>query len=79
MKFDVTLPDLGEDTVSEVILSAWLAEEGAQLDEGDDLLELTTDKAAFTLPCPRKGVLVSKSVCEGEVVQVGKALCALEV
>ena len=79
MKFDVTLPDLGEDTVSEVILSAWLAEEGAQLDEGDDLLELTTDKAAFTLPCPRKGVLVSKSVGEGEVVHVGKALCALEV
>ena len=79
MKFDVTLPDLGEDTVSEVILSAWLAEEGAQLDEGDDLLELTTDKAAFTLPCPRKGILVSKSVDEGEIVHVGKALCALEV
>ena len=79
MRFEVTLPDLGEDTVSEVTLSAWLVEEGAELNEGDDLLELTTDKAAFTLPCPRSGILVSKSAGEGEVIKVGAALCALQL
>lgn len=79
MRIDVTLPDLGEDTVSEVTISAWLADEGDRLAEGDDLLELTTDKAAFTVPCPRAGIVREKCVAEGETVKVGAVLCALEV
>ena len=47
MKFEVRLPDLGDDAEQQVTVSAWMAETGAALSEGDDLLEITTDKAAF--------------------------------
>ena len=78
MKVPVTLPDLGEDTTTEVILSAWLVSRGQRIDEGEDLVELTTDKAAFTLPCPTAGVLIEILAPEGEVVTVGAVLGTLE-
>lgn len=79
MRVEVTLPDLGEDSVQAVTVSGWLADAGASLQEGDDLLELTTDKAAFTLPAPRAGVLAERLVNEGDEINVGDPLCVLEV
>lgn len=79
MRIEVTLPDLGEDSVGSVTVAGWLARPGAALDEGDDLMELTTDKAAFTLPCPRAGTLVSTLVGEGDEIAVGTPLCVLEI
>ncbi len=79
MQIEVTLPDLGEDSVQAVTVSSWLANPGQSLGEGDDLLELTTDKAAFTLPCPRGGTLAQTLVGEGDKIRVGDALCVLEV
>lgn len=79
MRIEVTLPDLGEDSVQAVTVSSWLARLGQPMCEGDDLLELTTDKAAFTLPCPRPGTLARTLVGEGDKIRVGDALCVLEV
>lgn len=79
MRVEVTLPDLGEDSVQAVTVSGWLADMGASLNEGDDLLELTTDKAAFTLPSPRAGVLRERLVGEGDEIHVGDKLCVLDV
>jgi 2-oxoisovalerate dehydrogenase E2 component (dihydrolipoyl transacylase) len=79
MRIEVTLPDLGEDSVDGVTVASWLAPTGAALHQGDDLIELTTDKAAFTLPCPRDGTLVRTLVGEGDDIEVGTALCVLEV
>lgn len=78
MQTTVTLPDLGEDSVQAVTVSGWLAAPGQALREGDDLLELTTDKAAFTLPCPRPGTLARTLVGEGDKIRVGDTLCILE-
>lgn len=79
MIIDVQLPDLGDDGVVEVSISAWLAEVGAALVEGDDLLEITTDKAAFCVPCPRSGVLKETRVRPGDDIRVGDVICALEI
>lgn len=79
MRVDVELPSMGDDAESEAVVAYWAAEVGAQLDEGDDLVELTTDKAAFTLPAPRRGRLVERRVAEGDSVSVGDVLCVLEV
>lgn len=79
MNIEIRLPDLGEDTVSEVTISEWLAEVGSELSEGDDLLELTTDKAAFCLPCPKGGVLVEQRVKVGDDLKVGDVVCILDV
>jgi len=55
------------------------AEPGDALSEGDDLLEITTDKAAFCVPVPQNGRLVETRVAEDDVVHVGDVICILEV
>lgn len=79
MRVEVTLPDLGEDAESQVTVSQWLADTGSHVNEGDDLVELTTDKAAFTLPSPQAGVLADTCVGPDDIVTVGDVICILEV
>jgi len=80
MRFDVVLPSLGDesDAVTEGTVAVWHAENGATVAEGDDLVELTTDKAAFVLPAPKAGTVVERRVNEGDKVAVGDVLCVLE-
>lgn len=79
MKVEVKLPDLGDEAVEDVSVSAWLSDIGAVLHEGDDLLEITTDKAAFCVPCPRDGVLSETRVKPGDEIKVGDTICVLDV
>ncbi len=79
MKFEVRLPGLGEDTTDIVTVSSWLAKIGDDLKEGDDLLELTTDKAAFSLPAPQDGILSELLVQDGDEINVGDTVCIFEV
>ena len=72
------LPSMGEDSPEEAIVSYWLVEEGEEVRKGEDLIELTTDKAAFSLPSPVTGTLVEKLVEEGDEALVGSVLCILE-
>lgn len=80
MRVEVTLPSLGddEDAVGGGMVSQFLATLGSVLAEGDDLLELTTDKAAFIVPAPLSGRLLAWRVAEGETIAVGAVLCEME-
>lgn len=79
MRVEVCLPDMGEDAEDEANVACWLVGVGDEVAVGDDLVELTTDKAAFTVPSPRKGVVAELLVEEGENVGVGDPLCILDV
>lgn len=79
MRVEVALPDLGEDAESQVMVSSWLVELGSHVAEGEDLVELTTDKAAFTLPAPQSGVVAEFCVGEEDTVKVGEVICVLDV
>jgi 2-oxoisovalerate dehydrogenase E2 component (dihydrolipoyl transacylase) len=79
MRYDVKLPSLGEEGVDAVTVSVWLVDEGQTVHKGDDLVELVTDKAAFTLPAPKKGTLTEKVVAEGDEIAVGEVLCIFDV
>tara|TARA_R110001592_G_scaffold110237_4_gene306399 strand:+ start:539 stop:784 length:246 start_codon:yes stop_codon:yes gene_type:complete len=81
MQIEVCLPSLGDDddAVKGGTISEWLVEVGSPMAEGDDLLELTTDKAAFVLPAPQRGTLVERKVNEGDDVAVGDVICIIEV
>lgn len=70
---EVTLPELSEG-VKEATISYWHAEEGDKVEEGQDLVELTTDKATFNIPAPASGVLSEVFFEEGDTVEVGEAL-----
>ena len=78
MKYEVQLPPLGEDAEDTASVTFWLASKGEDLKENDDLLELSTDKAAFIVPCPKDGKLVELRVGEGDEVAVGDVICVLE-
>jgi pyruvate/2-oxoglutarate dehydrogenase complex dihydrolipoamide acyltransferase (E2) component len=79
MIVEIRLPDLGDDAESTVTVSGWMAQTGAALNEGDDLLEITTDKAAFCVPAPRTGVLKEYRVKEDDSIHVGDVICTLDV
>lgn len=80
-RIEVPLPSLGDedDTVTKATVSMWLAGEGQPLKAGDDLLEITTDKAAFVVPAPQDGTLVERRVAEGEAIVVGQVVGVLAV
>jgi len=78
MRYEVTLPSMGDDAET-AIVSFWLADEGDIVNENDDLVEMTTDKASFTVPSPKTGTLFEKVVEEDDEVRVGDVLCILDL
>jgi len=77
---EVLLPDVGGgDKPREATASFWPVEVGAFLKEGDDLLEIVTDKASFVVPCPETGVLHEKRVQEDDHVNAGDVIAVIEV
>lgn len=80
MRVEVSLPSLGDeqDAATQATVSFWLAETGACVDAGDDLVEVTTDKAAFVVPSPVSGRVVEYYAAPGNIVPVGGRLCAME-
>ena len=53
---EVILPQLGEG-IEGASITCWYFKPGDNVKEGEDLVELATDKAAFNLPCPASGKL----------------------
>jgi 2-oxoglutarate dehydrogenase E2 component (dihydrolipoamide succinyltransferase) len=78
MDVEVELPDLGEDAPEEAEISFWYVEEGETIEQGQDMVEMITDKAAFTVPAPAGGTVKSILVAEGDKVQVGQTMAVLE-
>ena len=73
----IKLPELGEG-IDEAVLSTWLIKEGAAVNEGDDVVEMATDKATFNVPSPLSGTIKKHSREEGDTVKVGEVLAELE-
>ena len=78
MAFEVKLPPLGEDAPEEAEVSFWYVSEGEDLEEGQDMVEMVTDKAAFTVPAPAGGTMKSILAKEGEKVKVGQTMALVE-
>jgi len=74
MRTDVVLPELGEDAPDEARVSFWFVDAGEAVKEGDDLIEMVTDKASFTVPSPAAGTLVEQTAGEGDTVKVGQVI-----
>jgi len=78
MEYRFELPDLGEDAPDEAQVSFWYVQEGEDVKDGQDLVEMVTDKAAFTVPSPVRGLLRQILVQEGGTAKVGQALAVIE-
>ena len=73
----VHLPELGEG-IQKATVSYWYFKEGEKVNEKDDLVELTTDKATFNLPSPCTGTLTEILFHEGDTVNVREVLAIIE-
>jgi len=73
----VILPELSEG-VDKATVSYWYFKPGEKVNEKDDLVELTTDKATFNLPSPVTGTLGQVFFSEGDSVKVGDCLANIE-
>ncbi len=73
----VYLPQLGEG-IEKATVSFWYFQEGQEIKEGDDLVELATDKATFNVPSPATGVVSEVLFEEGDSVNVGEVLANIE-
>lgn len=74
---EVKLPPLGDD-IKEASVSFWYKKVGDRVAEGEDLVELSTEKASFNLPAPAGGQLTAIKAGEGEKVPVGAVLAEIE-
>jgi len=71
----VLMPKLGQ-TMEEATIERWLKQEGDQVQRGDILLEITTDKATLEVESYASGVMRKILAKEGDVLPV-KAVLAL--
>jgi len=74
---NVVLPPLAEG-VDQANVSYWYHSAGEDVTEGEDLVELVTDKATFNLPSPKSGRLKEVLVQEGAAAKVGQTLAVIE-
>jgi len=72
----IRMPDLGD--VSKAVVVQWLQSVGSQLVEGDDLLEVETEKTTFVIPAPVSGRLAAIHAPETAAVTTGKTLGEIE-
>ena len=66
----IVMPELGQ-TVSGGTIAAWLVAEGAEIELGDPLLTVDTDKTSLDVECAAEGVLLKVLFPEGAEVESG--------
>lgn len=66
---DVYIPQLGQ-TVEQVTIVTWHAVDGAQVEKGQEILEVETDKAVFPIEAAASGFIHHGPFGEGTVVPV---------
>jgi pyruvate dehydrogenase E2 component (dihydrolipoamide acetyltransferase) len=75
MATEIKLPRLGQGMESGTIVK-WLKSEGDQVQKGEPLYELDTDKVTQEVEADASGVLLKIAVAEGEV-EVGKTIAVI--
>lgn len=78
MRVELGLPYLGIDFESGVTVSFWHVEEDEEFEAGEDLLEVTTNKATLNVPASQSGRLIEILAQEGAVVKKGDIVGIIE-
>lgn len=69
----VCLPELGEG-IAAATVACWHFKEGDRVNAGDEVVEVVTDKAVFSIPAEAPGVLTRIFVASGDEARVGGEL-----
>lgn len=76
MSIELKLPDVG-DNIEQGIIVAILVKVGEQIEEGQTILELETDKAVIEVPASQSGTVENIAVQEGDNLAVGATILTL--
>ena len=74
---EVALDGLSKNT-EEATVQTWFFEEGDAINEGDDLVELSSEDGTVTVTAPISGILAEVYYDEGEIVAKGEILCIID-
>jgi 2-oxoisovalerate dehydrogenase E2 component (dihydrolipoyl transacylase) len=72
------LPDVGEG-LTEADIVKWHVRPGDQVEVNQTIVEIETAKAIVELPCPYEGVIAELLVEEGQTIDVGVPIIAVEL
>jgi pyruvate/2-oxoglutarate dehydrogenase complex dihydrolipoamide acyltransferase (E2) component len=75
--YDLKTPEIGD--AEKIHFLTWYVELGQEVREGQELFEIETDKASFTLDAPTGGRLVEKLVENGALITKNQILGRFEV
>lgn len=76
MSLEIKVPPVGE-SISEVVLSRWLKNNGDAVGMDEVIAELESDKATFELTAEKGGIL--KTIAkEGDTLAIGAVVCSIE-
>ena len=73
----IAMPEMGE-SVTEGIVLEWHVAEGDFVNEGDTVVEVSTDKVDAEVPAPADGVITKLLVAVDDEVPVGAPLAEME-
>ncbi|MBC7746025.1 MAG: 2-oxoglutarate dehydrogenase complex dihydrolipoyllysine-residue succinyltransferase [Flavobacterium sp.] len=76
MSLEIKVPPVGE-SISEVVLSRWLKNDGDFVEMDEVIAEMESDKATFELPAEKAGILKTIAT-EGDTLAIGAVLCTIE-
>ena len=74
---NVRLPELGEG-IAKATVACWHFKIGDRIKQGDDLVEVATDKAIFNVASKEDGIVKEILVQEGEDIAVGETLAIVD-
>ncbi len=74
---EVVLEGLAQN-VEEGTIQTWFFEEGDAVNEGDDLVDLSTEEGTVMIQAPKSGILAEVYYDEGEIVAKGEILCTID-
>ncbi|MBS7834305.1 2-oxoglutarate dehydrogenase complex dihydrolipoyllysine-residue succinyltransferase [Wohlfahrtiimonas chitiniclastica] len=76
MSIEIKVPVLPE-SVADALLAVWHVKEGDFVEEGDNLVDLETDKVMLEVPATVSGTIQSIKIAEGTNVTAGEVLAVL--
>src|SRR6266536_771799 len=74
---EIQMPQMGESVTEGTVLE-WHKQEGDFVQEGEILVEVSTDKYAAEVPAPASGVVTKILKGEDETIEVGAVLAELD-
>ena len=76
MKVDVTVPELAE-SITEAVVGEWLKQPGDAVEEGEQIVDIETDKVILEITAPQGGELASINKQKNENVKSNEVIATI--